>query len=71
MQLQFVRIASNIATAKRDRPLWGDNGMSGQIMMFSQRQHAMLTQPAENGQVQPFNVIAVVASPYTNKAYST
>jgi len=31
-------------------PQRGDNGVSGQIMMFLQRQHAMLARPAENGQ---------------------
>jgi len=37
---------------KAERLQWGDNGVSGQTMMFSQRQHAMLARPAENGQKQ-------------------
>ncbi|WP_156368711.1 hypothetical protein [Duganella sp. Leaf61] len=36
----------------------GENGVSGQIMMFSQRQHAMLERPAENGQMRPFDKVA-------------
>jgi len=30
--------------------LCGNNGVSGQIEMLSQQQHAMLARPAENGQ---------------------
>ena len=31
----------------------GDNGVSGQTVVFSQRQHGMLARPAENGQERP------------------
>lgn len=36
-------------------PLWGENGVSGQIMMFSQRQHGILARPAENGHLLLFH----------------
>jgi hypothetical protein len=36
------------------RRLWGGNGVLGEIVMFPQRQHAMLAQPAENGHKSPF-----------------
>ena len=45
--------------------------MSGQIMMFSQRQHAMLARPAENGQQQPVNLQQVDAKLHARVHFDT